>query len=233
MMLSPLAVAFALLAQAAPNQAEIEQIGAPDAPGAAAGGIAGLQLGETKRGVEAAPPSPPPYPLDQLNTEAPRAAAVDDQPLSAPFERPNQLNSQAATAEAPEGPPSPWPRRATVDPVTGEDACDPARPGAAEDEACADRIETRAAEFAPPPSAEDRLLSESEPSGADARASARRLADGDVRNSEAAEAYVFTSGLQPPVAPSSASPSPDAQKALDAAAQLIGVLPPGAIVTTR
>lgn len=234
--MSPLALGLALaaLAMTGPDQAQIDQVGAPDAPGAAASEIGGLQVGETTRKVEPALAPPASGPLDQLNTEPPRAAAVDDAPVSAPFERPEQLNRQAATAEPPEGPPTPWPRRATVEAIFGDqDACDPANPGAAEDPACADRIETRAADFAPPPSAEDRLLAEPTESGSDARAAARRLADGDVQDSQAAEAYVFTSGMTPPAAAAPPSTSPETQKALDAATQLLGVLPAGAVVTTR
>lgn len=228
-----LAAVLALLAAGGPEQAQIDQIGAPDRPGEAARDIGGLQVGASTRIVEPALPAPPAGPLDQLNTEPAQAAAVPDQPPPQPFQRPAQLNDQKATAEAPAGPPTPWPRRAVVDPVTGEDVCDPANPAAADTEACADRIETRAAEFAPPPSAEDRLLAETEAAGDDARASARRLAEGDVQNSDAAQAYVYTSGLTAQGATSAPPTSPETQKALDAAVQLLGVLPAGAVVTTR
>jgi hypothetical protein len=74
---------------------------------------------------------------------------------------------------------------------------------------------------------------EDEP-GEDAEASARRLASGDVQNSEAAEAYVFATRPTPnPDASASNKVSPETQKAKDAAPQLLGVLPASALITTR
>lgn len=228
-----LAAAVAFLA-GGPEQIQIDQIGTADAPGEAAREIGGLQLGEATRTVEAAPAAPVARPVQQLNAEPSNAAAREAQPPPAPFQRPAQLNEHKATAEPPAGPPTPFPRRATVDAVSGEDACDPANPAAAETEACADRIEARADEFAPPPrSAEDRLMAKSEAPGDDARAAARRLAEGDVQNSDAAQAYVYTSGLTAQSQTTPTQVSPETQKALDAAAQLLGVLPAGAVVTTH
>ena len=235
--------ALALLAAgpAPPGQASdvgIDQIGTQDAPGAAARDIGDMQLGDARPVIEPALPAPAPSPLTQLNEERPTAAPPEGQPAAIPFERPQQLNEQRATAEAPSGPASPFPRRATVDPVSGDDSCDPARAGAQSDEVCANRIETRADEFAPAPapvlSAEERLMgTEGEP-GEDAEASARRLASGDVQNSEAAEAYVFTTRPTPnPDASASNKVSPETQRAMDAAAQLLGVLPASAIISPR
>lgn len=228
-----LAAALALLASG-PEQIQIDQIGTADAPGESAREIGGLQLGEATRAIEAPPPTPAASPVQQLNKEPARAAARETQPAPPPFQRPAQLNEQKATAEPPAGPPTPFPRRATVEAVSGQDACDPANPAAAETEACVDRIEARADEFAPPPrSAEDRLMARPEAPGADARAAARRLAEGDVQNSDAAQAYVYTSGLTAQSQTTTPQVSPQTQKALDAAAQLLGVLPAGAVVTTH
>src|SRR5690606_32039221 len=133
---------------------------------------------------------------------------------------------------APAGPYVPFPQQTTVDAVFGTDACDPAANGA-DDEVCANRIEARAGEFAPKRSAEAQPMAESEAAGDDARAAARRLAEGNVQNSDAAQAYVFTSGQTPTAQTSAQSLSPETQQALDAAAALLGVLPAGAVVTTR
>jgi len=224
---------------AAASQIDVEQVGAADAPGSAMRDIDALQLGDRKPVVEPAEPSPAPAPMTQLNQEGRTAAPPVDQPQTIPFARPEQVNVQRATAEAPVGPPVPRPRQTTVEPVAGDDICDPAKPGDKGDEACANRIETRAAEFAAAPaapviSAEERLLGDGHEPGSDARASARRLAGGEVADSEAAQAYVFTSGLTPQTdAAGAAPPSSQTQKAIDAATRLLGTLPPSAVVTTR
>jgi hypothetical protein len=214
----------------------VEQIGAQDTPGQAMGDIGDLQLGAPVRAVQPAEPPPPPAPLAQLNEDRPTAAPPEGQPDAVPFERPSQVNQLQATAEAPSGPASPFPRRTTVDPVSGDDACDPGRPTDPGDEVCAHRIETRADEFAPPEapplSAEERLLADNDARGLNADASARKLAAGDV-DAGATQAYAFSSGLS--ASPDVAAPkvSPETQKAMDAAAQLLGSLPASAIITTR
>lgn len=224
-----LAAAFALLAESGPEQAQIDQI-AGAAPDAAVQAV-GAPIGDPTRAAQAAPHSTTTTPVHQLNSEPPKAAALDSEPAPVPFRRQAQVNEGAASAEPPPGPPSPFPRRATVDAVSGHDACDPANPEAAENQACVDRIESRADQFAPTPSAEDRLLAASaEP---DSAAAARRSLEGDLSASPTVQGYVYTSGLaaQPPAATQKVTP--ETQRALDAAAQLLGVLPAGAVVTTR
>lgn len=217
-------------------QAGIDQIGASDAPGAAVQDINTLQLGDSRPQVDPAQPSPHPEPVSQLNADQPSVAPPEGGATVSPFQRPTQVNDQPATASAPPGPVVVAPRRTSVDVIKGDDACDPrsAQPG--DDEVCAHRIETRADEFAPPPvdtSAEERLMAEREVNGANAQAVARDLARGDVQNSDAAQAYVFTSTLTASPPPSASVASPETQRAMDAAAQLLGGLPVGAIVSPR
>ncbi|WP_374575528.1 hypothetical protein [Phenylobacterium sp.] len=219
------------------DQVGLEQIGTPDTPGAAVREVDALQLGERKAVIAPAPPSSPPTPFDQVNKEARTAAAPAGQPDSIPYRSPEQLNTSPKTAEAPSGPAVPWPRSTTMEPVFGQDACDPQDPKSRDNPACARTLEMRASEFAQPAapttSAEERLMSDTHERGQDADASARRLATGDVQNSSAAQAYVFTQDTAAAAAQSTATTavSAETQKAIDAATQLLGSLPANAVIT--
>ena len=232
--LAAAAMGLALLAGASPA-VEIDQIGAP---GAGLGELEALQVGERVRRVEPAEPPPPPAPVDQLNTEPrPRAIVAEQPPVAGLDRNAQQLNTQRASAEAPAGPEVPFPRKTTLEPVSGDDQCDPRAQGADQRDICANRIEQRAAEFAPPPerevSLEERLLADRPAAGSNADAAARRSAEGGFATGDVAQAYVFTSGSAPTPADAGPSISPETQRAMDAAAQLLGGLPANAIVTPR
>ena len=228
------AVSLAVLAGQAAS-VSVEQIGSGDAGLEA---LDALQLGERTRRVDPAEPSPPEAPPIQFNTEPRSQAARSDQPYVAGL-KPDQaqFNTQPRSAEPPQGPDVPFPKRTTLEAVSGDDRCDPRQPDAASAALCQDRIEQRAAEFAPPPprevSLEERLMADQDVRGDDAAAAARRLAAGGVQSSAAAQAYVFTNS--PPASPpaSSTQVSAETQRAIDAAAQIFGVLPPNAVVTPR
>jgi len=185
-----------ILLQGAPAYA-VEQIPAAEAPQSLTSPTA--QIGASVRRVEPA-------------RAAPRSIEA------------SQLNGQPRSARPPQGPRPPARMRANLEPVSGADRCDPARAEAAP-EVCANAIERRADDFTPPPSPEARLLSEVDDLGSvDADLAARRLAEGDIRSSEVAQAVAYQSGLKPPPAkPDPNAMSPETQRAVDVVGAILGL----------
>lgn len=203
--------------------ADVSQI---SSPAARADSTAAEQLSPPSRRVDPAPPSPKLSPLEQVNGDRPSAAAPAGPPAvaSGPF---TQVNPGGRTAEPPAGPP-PAPRRVVLDPVTGEDRCDPRKPTATE-AICTDRLETRAASFAPPPTPEQRLLATATVTQTDPAAAARELGQGGDLESQAAQAVAFRS-LQGVQAARKDELPAQTRQAVDAAAAALGLSGAAAVV---
>ncbi|HEY9217770.1 MAG TPA: hypothetical protein VIO94_06970 [Phenylobacterium sp.] len=138
-----------------------------------------------------------------------------------------QLQTGPRTAAGPAALSTPAQGRATgVEVVKGQDRCDPrVRRGPADADDCRAVIETRSAEFSRPvpaaPSAEESLMIFMEQDARpDARVAARRLAEGDVDGSMAAQALAASARQESPQSAPSREPepqlSPAAQALLDA-----------------
>lgn len=148
----------------------------------------------------------------------------------------DQLAKGRPTAEGPTPLSTPAQGRdPLVERVQGDDRCDPqnlARLSAPERARCAQVIERRSAEFSrpepPQPSPEERLLRAQAAAGADARTAARRLAEGEVEDSLAAQAIASGANRTGPEQrasdPRAAEPelSPEAQAVIEAIVQGAG-----------
>lgn len=215
-----------LLWAGAMTPADVSQISTPSARGDA---TAAEQLAPPNRRVDPAPPSPTLSPLEQVNGDRPSAVAPAGPPAVAvgPF---TQVNPGGRTAEPPAGPP-PAPRRVVLDPVTGEDRCDPRKPTAT-DAICTDRLETRAASFAPPPTPEERLLATTTVIQTDPSAAARELGQGGDLESQAAQAVAFRSLVAAQAAKKDELPA-QTRQAVDAAAAALGLSGAAAVVVPQ
>ena len=191
-----------------------------------------------------------PGPLPQLSTHdcAPAArqlsGAADGRAPPSQISAPgagapatDQLAKGRRTADAPAPLSTPAQgRNATVETLRGDDRCDPQnlpRLAAGERARCAQVIERRSAEFArptvPEPSPEERLLRGQQAAGsADARTAARRLGEGEVDDSLAAQAIASATnrpagderGTDP--RPNDPALSPEAQALINAIVQGAG-----------
>lgn len=141
-----------------------------------------------------------------------------------------QLTVAPPTAEGPAPLSTPQEgRTGAIARVEGEDRCDPAKAGQRRDAACVRVIERRSAEFErprePEPSPEARLLgmqSIADAAAPDARLAARRLAEGEVDGSQAAQAVAAGREQVRPESPDAVKPetlSPAAQAVIEALRQ--------------
>lgn len=190
----------------------------------------GIDIGQISSGARASSVAASQAPASGPTPSIQLSAPTRDVSTPIPAQRDNraapQLNQQQRTATAPSGPGVAGDRRSTVEVVAGKDACADDRQAA--EALCRNAIETRSAEFTPPPppSVEASLLAamKETTNASTANGVARRLGAGEVSSDAAgALAYEQTRPEAPKdtLTPSKPELSAPAQDAVNAALQFI------------